>query len=75
MVEAMRQKATRHGVVLKQIALPLHPSSDEEVVAAFAAAITPRTRLLHVTHMVNLTGHVLPVKKSATSPTPTAPRS
>jgi len=63
MVEAMQQKATRHGVVLKQIAIPLHPSSDEEVVAAFAAAITPRTRLLHVTHMINLTGHVLPVKK------------
>lgn len=63
MVEAMQQKATRHGVVLKQIAIPLHPSSDEEVVAAFAAAITPRTRVLHVTHMVNLTGHVLPVKK------------
>ena len=62
-IEALEQKAQRHGAVLKQIAIPLHPASDEEVVARFAAAITPRTRLLIVTHMVNLTGHVLPVRK------------
>lgn len=63
MIEAMEQKAKRHGVILKKIALPLHPKTDEEVVQAFAAAMTPRTRLLHVTHMVNITGHILPVRK------------
>jgi selenocysteine lyase/cysteine desulfurase len=63
MVEALEQKAARHGVVLRQIALPLHPSSDEDVVAAYAAGFTPRTRLVLVTHMINLTGHILPVKK------------
>lgn len=63
MLEAMRQKAERNGIVLKQVALPLHPKSDEEIVGIFAAAITSRTRLLHVTHMINLTGQVLPVRK------------
>ncbi|HEY0944652.1 MAG TPA: aminotransferase class V-fold PLP-dependent enzyme [Opitutaceae bacterium] len=63
MVEAMEQKAARHGVVLRKVAVPLHPASDEEIVERFAAAMTPRTRLLHVTHMINLTGHVLPVRK------------
>ncbi|MDQ8182625.1 aminotransferase class V-fold PLP-dependent enzyme [Pelagicoccus sp. SDUM812005] len=63
MVEALRQKQERFGIVLKQTAVPLHPESDEEVVAAFEQAITPRTRALHVTHMINLTGHVLPVRK------------
>ena len=63
MVESIAQKSKRHGTVVKQIALPLQPVSDEEIVSRFAAAITPRTRLILVTHMINLTGQVLPVKK------------
>ncbi|MFW5883668.1 MAG: aminotransferase class V-fold PLP-dependent enzyme, partial [Verrucomicrobiota bacterium] len=63
MVEGLRQMRDRHGVVLKEVAIPLHPASDEEVVEVFRQAITPKTRLLHVTHMINLTGHVLPVRK------------
>lgn len=63
MVQAMKQKAGRYGIVLREVAIPLHPESDEAVVEAFAAGLTPRTRLLHVTQMINLTGHVLPVRK------------
>ncbi|MBD5778837.1 aminotransferase class V-fold PLP-dependent enzyme [Pelagicoccus sp. NFK12] len=63
MVEALRQKEKRFGIVLKQVAVPLYPKNDAEVVAAFEDAITPRTRALHVTHMINLTGQVLPVRK------------
>jgi selenocysteine lyase/cysteine desulfurase len=62
-MESLEQKSKRYGAVLKQIAIPLHPASDEEIVARFAAALTPRTRLLIVTHMINITGHVLPVRK------------
>ncbi len=63
MVESMQQKANRHGVVLKKISVPLQPTSDDEVVSRFAVAMTPRTKLLHVSHMINITGHVLPVRK------------
>lgn len=63
MMEALKQKAARHGVVLRGAVVPLHPVHDEEVVAAYAAAMTPRTRLLHVTSPINITGHVLPVAK------------
>lgn len=63
MVEALKQKAQRDGVVLKQVPIPLHPLTDEEIVDVFASAITSQTRLLHVTHMINLTGQVLPVRK------------
>jgi selenocysteine lyase/cysteine desulfurase len=62
MVQAIRQRAARSGILPKEVALPLHPSSDEEIVALFEAAITPRTRLLHLTHMINLTGQILPVR-------------
>lgn len=56
-------QARRHGMVNRIVTLPLHPRSDDEVIAPYAAAITPRTRLLMVSHVVNLTGQVLPVKK------------
>lgn len=53
----------RHGVVRKLVDVPLHPESDEEIVAAYEAAITLETKLLMVCHLVNITGHILPVRK------------
>lgn len=53
----------KHGIVTKIISVPNHPKSDEEIVKLYENAITPRTRLLMVCHMINITGHVLPVRK------------
>ena len=53
----------RYGVVRKVIDVPMHPKSDQEIVETYAAAITPRTRLLMVCHIINITGHILPIRK------------
>ena len=53
----------RFGVVNKMVSLPNHPKNDEEIVDLYAAAITDKTRLLMVCHMVNITGQVLPIRK------------
>ena len=53
----------RYGVVRKIIDVPQHPKSDQEIVDTYASAITPRTRLLMVPHIINITGHILPVRK------------
>ncbi|MDX1941817.1 MAG: aminotransferase class V-fold PLP-dependent enzyme [Saprospiraceae bacterium] len=53
----------RHGVVLKEVSVPNHPKSDEEIVDLYAKAITPKTKLLMVCHMINITGHILPIRK------------
>lgn len=63
MLDMFRQVAKRYGVVNKLISLPNHPQSDEEIVELYANAITSKTKLLMVCHMVNITGHILPVKK------------
>jgi selenocysteine lyase/cysteine desulfurase len=63
MLQMFKQVERRHGVVRKVISVPNHPASDEEVVAVYANAITPKTRLLMLSHMVNITGHILPVRK------------
>ncbi|MBC2840152.1 aminotransferase class V-fold PLP-dependent enzyme [Robiginitalea sp. SC105] len=57
------QVAARFGVVNRVVSLPLHPASDAEIVNLYESAITPRTRLLMVCHMVNITGQILPIRK------------
>ncbi len=63
MIEAIEQKARRSGIVPRMATIPLNPASDEDVVAAYAAAMTPRTKLLLVTHIINITGQIMPVRK------------
>jgi selenocysteine lyase/cysteine desulfurase len=62
MLEAFNQQSRRHGIVNKIISLPLHPGSSNEVVSAFEKAITPKTKVMLVTHMINLTGQILPAR-------------
>ena len=62
MLDMFKLQAKRHGVVNRIVSLPLDPQSDDEIVQLYANAITPRTRLLMVGHMVNITGHILPVR-------------
>jgi selenocysteine lyase/cysteine desulfurase len=63
MLNMFRQVERRFGIVNKIISVPNHPSSDEEIVQLYANAITPKTKLLMVCHMINITGQVLPVRK------------
>ena len=65
MIDQFKLQARRYGMVNRVVNVPLHPESDDAVVRAYADAITPRTRLLMVCHVVNLTGQVLPVRKVA----------
>lgn len=53
----------RFGVKSVRIDVPMDPSSDDEVVEAYRKVITPKTKLLMVCHMVNITGHILPIQK------------
>ncbi len=65
MLEAFAMRERRDGVRRVIIDLPLRPSDDREIVRRFEAAITERTRAIHVTHLINLTGQILPVRKLA----------
>ena len=63
MLDQFRLTEERHGIVSKRVSLPNHPSSDQEIVDLYAGAITDRTRLLMVCHLVNISGQVLPIRK------------
>jgi len=62
MIDMFKLQARRHGMRNTMIDIPMDPKSDDEVVQVYANALTPATRLLMIPHMVNITGHVLPVR-------------
>lgn len=63
MITTFEQRGRREGIVLKQFSLPVPAEDDDEVVEIYRKNITPKTRLILVCHVVNLTGQILPVKR------------
>ncbi len=63
MLEMFKQVAKRHGVVNKVLSVPNHPVNDDEIVNLYKSAITDKTKLLMVCHMINITGQILPIRK------------
>jgi len=63
MITTFRQRERREGIVLKQIAIPIPAEDPAEVVRLFEEHVTPRTRLILMSHMINVTGQILPVRE------------
>ncbi len=65
MLQAWRQREMRDGIRLNYVNLELPTEDDELMVQKFVAAFTPKTRVVMITHMINWTGQILPVRKIA----------
>jgi len=63
MINAWRQRVQREGITYTQISFDFPIEDDNEIVSAFEKAITPKTKVLHITHVINWMGQILPVKK------------
>src|SRR6266536_366610 len=62
MLTSWDQRVRRDRIVVKPISFPVPPPSAADVVRRFREAITPRTRVVEITHITNLTGQILPVR-------------
>jgi isopenicillin-N epimerase len=58
-----QERAKRDGAVWKQVEIPVPANDPEELVRRFAAALTPRTRVLAFPHIISSTAVVMPVKR------------
>ena len=65
MMNAWKQREKRDGIKLVWIDLDLPVESDDVFVEKFANAITDKTKIVHITHMLNWTGQILPARKIA----------
>lgn len=63
MLTTLRQRERREGVKLNLVKIPLAPKDPSEITAAFEQGLTPRTRLLLISHQVNITGQITPVRE------------
>lgn len=63
--EPWKMRAKRYGVVVKQFEIPKPPKNPAEILNRVNDAITPRTRIIFVSHITTVTGVVLPVKEIA----------
>lgn len=62
-IHPWKLKEKRFGIKVKEVPLGAPPGSVDEILSAFRKAITPRTRVISVSHTVYLTGLIFPVKE------------
>ena len=62
MLDTWQQRVRREGIVLKQISFPVPPADQADLLRRFEQAVTPRTKVIHVCHITNLTGQIFPVR-------------
>ncbi len=62
MMNAWKQREKRDGIVLKWLDFDFPIENEKTIVDTYAQAITKKTKLLHVTHVINWMGQIMPVK-------------
>ena len=62
MLTSIRQRERRDGLVLKLVKVPIAPENPDAIRQAFEAGVTERTRLILISHVINITGQITPVR-------------
>ena len=62
MITTWQQRERREGIVLKQVSFPVPLTDPRVLLRNIEAAITPRTKVIELTHITNLTGQILPIR-------------
>jgi selenocysteine lyase/cysteine desulfurase len=65
MINAWKQRAHREGIVLKWLDFDFPIENKQTIVDRFSSAFSPKTKVVHITHVINWMGQVLPVKEIA----------
>ena len=63
MLTSWDQRVRRDGIVLKQISFKVPPPSQKYIFERFTAAVTPRTKVIELPHITNLTGQIMPIRE------------
>ena len=63
MIHAWQQRELRDGIVLRWVDLDVPMHDEDEIVKRYQAACSDKTKLVHVTHLMNWTGQLVPVGK------------
>jgi selenocysteine lyase/cysteine desulfurase len=64
--ESWKLRARREGLVIKSVPVPVPARSADDLADGIARAITPRTRVIAITHLTSTTGIRYPIQRIAT---------
>ena len=59
-------KRDRYGIIIKEVPIGLPPKSVDEFVGGFEKAITPKTKIISISHTVFISGLISPIKELCT---------
>lgn len=65
MMNAWKQREKREGIKLNWVTIPQPLEDDKAIVELYRKAITPKTKIVHITHLMHWTGNMVPVKAIA----------
>lgn len=65
MINAWKQREKREGIKLVWLNLSLPIENEDELAEQYVKAFTAKTKIVHVTHLINWSGQIMPVKKIA----------
>ncbi len=65
MMNAWRQREKREGIKLVWINIPVPIENEAEIVKLYTDAFTEKTKIVHVTHLINWSGQIVPVRDIA----------
>ncbi len=63
MLTTLRQRELREGLKLNLIKVPIAPANTDDIVKLYERSITPKTKLILLSHTINLTGQIMPVRQ------------
>lgn len=63
MIMGWEQRARRDGIVVKKVSYPTPPPSMDVLYERVTGAVTPRTKVIHISHMTYTAGQIFPVKR------------
>lgn len=63
MDHALKQLQQRHGIKVSKVALPVPAPDHDSLIQPFEQAISRKTRLVLICHVINLSGQIMPVKQ------------
>ena len=63
--DSWKVKAKRHRLVVKEAVVPIPAKSQQQLIDSIASLVTPRTKVIAVTHLTNTTGNAYPAKAIA----------
>ncbi|MCB9231337.1 MAG: aminotransferase class V-fold PLP-dependent enzyme [Bacteroidia bacterium] len=63
MINAWKQREKRDGIVLKWVGHEVMSENADELVKRYVDQFSKKTKILHLTHMINWTGQLMPAQR------------